>query len=268
MCRSPRQPSTTSQSRRSVAPWRLHRTSAMGSEEIRRYYDAILPYYDESLADRGDLPFWEAMAMRAMPKRILELGCGTGRVTEVLARHANVTAIDLLVEMLRMARQRVPLADFVAADIRQFALARRFDLIVLADDPMAHLISIDDRARALRLIADHLAPDGRVVMEGLYRHEAGHDHQRRKLVVDESWATTGEPSLWNARYRFEKDGSVVDVSSVVRSWSKSDLELLPACGLDIESTWGDFDERPFVPTSNRLIIAAKLRRGTSPGTAR
>ena len=56
-------------------------------EEVRRYYEAILPYYDESLADRGDLPFWEAMA--AGSKRILELGCGTGRVTEVLVRHAN-----------------------------------------------------------------------------------------------------------------------------------------------------------------------------------
>jgi SAM-dependent methyltransferase len=241
----------------------------MDSEEIGRYYDAILPYYDESLADRGDLPFWEAMATRAMPKRILELGCGTGRVTEVLARHANVTAIDLLVEMLRLARQRVPLAHFVAADLRQFALARRFDLIVLADDPMAHLISIDDRARALRLISDHLAPDGRVVIEGLYRHESGtSSNDRRGTLVGESWRATGEPSVWNAQYRFEKGGSVVDVSSMVRSWSTSDLELLPACGLDIESTWGDFDERPFVPTSNRLIIAAKLRRGTSPGTAR
>ena len=73
------------------------------SEEVRRYYEAILPYYDESLADRGDLPFWEAMA-RLGSKRILELGCGTGRVTEVLVRHANVTAVDLLVEMLRLAR--------------------------------------------------------------------------------------------------------------------------------------------------------------------
>jgi len=241
----------------------------MDSEEIRRYYAAILPYYDESLADRGDLPFWEAMATRAMPKHILELGCGTGRVTEVLVHHASVTAIDLLVEMLRLARQRVPLANFVAADLRQFALARRFDLIVLADDPMAHLISTDDRARALRLIADHLSPDGRVVIEGLYRHEPRNDqHQRGKLIVDESWTTTGDPSVWDAHYRFEKRGAAVDVSSVVRSWSKFDLDLLPACGLDIESTWGDFDQRPFVPTSNRLIIAAKLRRGTSPGTAR
>jgi len=227
----------------------------MDSEEIRRYYAAILPYYDESLADRGDLPFWEAMAVRAMPTRILELGCGTGRVTEVLARHANVTAIDLLVEMLRLARQRVPLADFVAADIRQFALARRFDLIVLADDPMAHLISIDDRARALRLIADHLAPNGRVVIEGLYRREPGRSqHQHGNVIVEESWTATDHPSVWNATYRYKPGASTVEVASVMRSWSLEDVADSP---LSIENVWGDFDESLFSDASTRMIIVAK-----------
>ena len=228
------------------------------AKEVGRYYEAILPYYDQSLADRGDLPFWDAVAARWKPKRILELGCGTGRVTEVLVRHAEVTAVDLLLEMLRLACRRAPAANFVAADLRQFAFARRFDLIVLADDPMAHLISIDDRATALQLIADHLTPDGRVVIEGLYRREPGNTQQRRgSLMIEETWRATGEPSVWNAHYRYENDESVVDVSSVLRSWSPLDLELLATCGLQIESTWGDFDERPFAAAaSNRMIIAA------------
>src|SRR5258706_9007132 len=123
-------------------------------DEIRRYYDAILPFYDDSLADRGDLPFWEAMATRWGASRILELGCGTGRVTEVLRRHAPVIAVDLLIEMLWRARRKAPRAHLVAADLRRFAFATTFDLIVLADDPMAHLLSMDDRAKVMRLIAD------------------------------------------------------------------------------------------------------------------
>ena len=62
------------------------------AEEIRRYYDAILPYYDESLADRGDLPFWETIATRWGSKRILELGCGTGRALPALAAAATILA--------------------------------------------------------------------------------------------------------------------------------------------------------------------------------
>jgi len=228
----------------------LHRTGLM-QDEVRRYYDAILPFYDESLADRGDLPFWEAMAARS--KRILELGCGTGRVTEVLVRHGEVTAADLLVEMLLRASRRAPGAKLVAADLRQFAFAEKFDLIVLADDPMAHLISMDDRARVLRLIGDHLTRDGRVVIEGLYRREAGSlQHQRGDLLVEESWTATDDPSVFNAHYRYTKGSSTVDVSSLMRSWS---LEEVAA--LKIESVWGDFDRSPFLRDSPRMIIVAK-----------
>jgi SAM-dependent methyltransferase len=232
-----------------------------GSEEVRRYYEAILTYYDESLADRGDLPFWVAISTRWKPKHILELGCGTGRVTEVLVRHATVTAVDLLVEMLRIACRRVPAANYVAADLRQFAFAKQFDLIVLADDPMAHLISIDDRARALRLIADHLTPDGRVVIEGLYRHGQSARSQRLQrgnLVIEESWSPAGDPAVWNARYRYTKGETNAVAESVLRAWSQSDLAIFPTCGLEIESMWGDFDERPFAAAiSNRMIIAAR-----------
>jgi SAM-dependent methyltransferase len=223
------------------------------AEEVRRYYDAILPFYDESLADRGDLPFWEAMA--AGSKRILELGCGTGRVTEVLVRHAEVTAADLLVEMLRRASRRAPGANLVAADLRQFAFAEQFDLIVLADDPMAHLISIDDRGRVLRLIGDHLTRDGRVVIEGLYRHEAGQSqHQRGGLMVEESWSATVDPSVWSARYRYTKGSSTVDAASLMRSWSLEEVAKFP---LRVESVWGSFDEKPFSEDSKRMIIVAK-----------
>ena len=225
------------------------------AEKVGRYYDAILPFYDESLVDRGDLPFWEAMATRWESKRILELGCGTGRVTAVLVRYADVTAVDLLVEMLRLACHRAPAAHFVAADLRQFAFAEKFDLIVLADDPMAHLISIDDRANVLRLIAEHLTPNGRVVIEGLYRHQPGHSQrQRGGLMVDESWTATDEPSVWKAHYHYEKDGSAVDVSSVLRSWSVEEVAHFP---LRVENVWGDFDGSLFSDGSKRIIVVAK-----------
>lgn len=223
----------------------------MAGGEIGRYYDAILPFYDESLADRGDLPFWDAMA--AGSKRILELGCGTGRVTEVLVRHAEVTAADLLVEMLLPASRRAPRARLVAADLRQFAFAEQFDLIVLADDPMAHLISVDDRARVLRLIGDHLTRDGRVVIEGLYRREGGRSqHQHGDLRVEESWTATGDPSVFHAHYLYTKGASSVDVDSLMRSWSVEEVSPLR-----VESVWGDFDRSPFLPDSPRMIIVAR-----------
>jgi SAM-dependent methyltransferase len=215
-------------------------------DEIRRYYDAILPFYDESLVGRGDLPFWESMATRWGAKRILELGCGTGRVTEVLSRHAEVIGVDLLFEMLLQAAKKAPRAQLVAADLRQFAFASTFDLIVLADDPIAHLISTSDRAKVMRLIAGHLAPDGRVVLEGLYRHETRH-------TASESWTPTDVPFVWRARYCYK----TVEVTSVLRSWSREEVAHL--AGLQVESVWGDFKESPFREDSERMIVVAKRR---------
>jgi SAM-dependent methyltransferase len=224
------------------------------AEEVRRYYESIHPFYDESLVDRGDLPFWESMATGS--RRILELGCGTGRITEVLVRLADVTAVDLLIEMLRDAVRRAPAATLVAADLRQFAFRERFDLIVMADDPMAHLISFDDRVSVLRLIADHLTPDGRLVIEGLYRQKPGASRDRRgTLVIDESWSATGDPSVWIARYRYTKGSSIVDVGSTMRSWSMEEVRHL--AGLRVTNVWGDFDQSSFTDASKRMIIVAK-----------
>jgi SAM-dependent methyltransferase len=218
---------------------------------LRAYYRTVLPYYDRALEERGDLPFWESMARRWSAGSILELGCGTGRVTQVLTARAAVIAVDVLVEMLDHAAQRAPKARLVAADVRRFALRTQFDLVVLADDPMAHLTSTDDRTRAMESIRDHLAADGRVVLEGLYR-------PRREAAVvgaQERWEPLGRQSLWQVTYRYDD----VRATTVVRSWTPEDIDRLRLAGLEIEALWGDFDERPFENESARMVIVARRR---------
>jgi SAM-dependent methyltransferase len=235
-------------------------------EQVRAYYHAVLPYYDASLEDRGDLPFWKAIARRWGAKRILELGCGTGRVTEVLARKASVTAGDLLIEMVHRARRKVPDANLFVSDLRKFWLASKFDLVVLADDPMAHIISADEREEVMQLIAEHLTADGRVVLEGLYRplgkeslvpvrdiHRLG----EKPFAVEESWKPTGQDPIWSATYRYIDGPLITEATSLLRSWTLEEVRLLSRAGLQVEDLWGDFDERPFCGTSARLLVVAK-----------
>jgi SAM-dependent methyltransferase len=243
-----------------------------GIDEIRAYYAATLPYYDAAVEDRGDLPFWESIARRWDSKRILELGCGTGRVTRVLGRHARVIAVDLLVEMLRRVPRRAPDAALVVADLRCFAFAALFDLVVLADDPLAHVTSTGERTKAVRLIAEHLAPEGRLVIEGLYRPQRkpllipareiqGEGGER--FTVEEVWTPATGGSTWKAAYRYTGGSSVVDVESVQRSWSRDEVDRLPDHGLEVESVWGDFDESPLGDDSPRIVIVATGRAATA-----
>lgn len=96
--------------------------------------------------------------------RVLELGCGTGRVTGWLAdavRPCRVTAVDFSTVMLAQARQRGLPVEFRLMDIcGQIAIAERFDR-VFCFNAFPHF---RDQAIALKNIRRLLNPGGRLVI--------------------------------------------------------------------------------------------------------
>lgn len=114
-------------------------------------YDRYRPNYPapllETLANRAGLGPGTA---------VLEVGCGTGQLTELLcARGCDVTAIDVSGPMIEAARRRLDagLVSLCASSFEAFdATSRSFDLIVSAD--AMHWVDPDVRyaksARVLR----------------------------------------------------------------------------------------------------------------------
>ena len=92
---------------------------------------------------------------------VLELGCGTGRITHPLVALGHpVVAVDESPEMLA----HVHGAETVCARIEDLALGRRFDVVLLA----SHLINTDDiptRTAFLAACRRHLADDGGVIIQ-------------------------------------------------------------------------------------------------------
>jgi len=132
-----------------------------------------------------------------------------------------VSTIPTLTATLEIVNPEVIFVDLSLAHPDPLGAVRRVHrsapdvpLIVLADDPMAHLTSLEDRARVIRLIADHLTSGGRVVLEGLYRHDGMKDIRRG--IVEESWTPTAVPSVWRASYRCK----TAVATSLMRSWSR------------------------------------------------
>lgn len=86
--------------------------------------------------------------------RILDLGCGTGWLTERLATFGPTTGIDLSDEVIAAARLRAPHIEFIAADLFQMHLSEGCFDVVVSQDVIAHVTDqpgfVERAARLLR----------------------------------------------------------------------------------------------------------------------
>jgi 2-polyprenyl-3-methyl-5-hydroxy-6-metoxy-1,4-benzoquinol methylase len=100
-------------------------------------------------------------SLRLDQPRIIDLGCGTGWLTEQLAALGPTTGIDLSDEVIAAARLRAPHVEFVAADLFRTELPEaRFDVVV-SQDVIAH---VSDQPGFLERAARLLRPQGRLIL--------------------------------------------------------------------------------------------------------
>ncbi|MEV4642819.1 class I SAM-dependent methyltransferase [Actinoplanes sp. NPDC049548] len=110
----------------------------------------------------GEARLIDAMVPRG--SRILDAGCGTGRVGGHLAAAGHdVTGVDLDPELIAAAREDHPGIRWLVGDLVELDLPQRFDVIVSAGNVMT-FVAPGTRAEILRRLRAHLADGGRVVI--------------------------------------------------------------------------------------------------------
>ena len=111
-----------------------------------------------------DLPLWRALAGEA-GGAVLDVGAGTGRVSLALAAGGTaVVALDSDAALLQALEHRaggLPV-ETVVADAREFALGRRFSLVLVPMQTLQLLGGPRGRAAFLRCALEHLEPGGLV----------------------------------------------------------------------------------------------------------
>jgi len=96
-------------------------------------------------------------------ERILDAGCGTGRLAVELARRGrSVVGVDNDVDMLDRARARSEHVSWVLADLATMELPAAFDLVVMAGDVL-HYVRPGDESMVVSNLARHLKPGGHLV---------------------------------------------------------------------------------------------------------
>lgn len=132
------------------------------------FFNQHAPTWDQNGEDSAQVlrrleSLRERLALRP-GQDLLELGCGTGRITQWLTnctRPGRVVAADFSPAMLAQARARNPEGEFWLLDICEEAPATNLFEVVLCFNAFPHFW---DKARALRNISQLLKPHGRLLV--------------------------------------------------------------------------------------------------------
>lgn len=95
-------------------------------------------------------------------ERILDVGCGTGYLTNLIASSgAVVTGMDMSVDMIAKAKNQYPHLTFQVASVTDFKFKEPFDAIF--SNAVLHWVT--DKEKAIRCMYKTLKPGGRLVLE-------------------------------------------------------------------------------------------------------
>ena len=214
-------------------------------------------------------------------RSVLELAAGPAEHARNLARHGlEATALDLSPAMCARARDLAEAAGIpltvVHADMRDFSLPGRFDLVITMLNSVCHLLSLDEMLRHLTAVRRHLHRGGLYIME--LAHPADYFAAERRTSSEwSSPADGGTVSVrWGAQDQIDPvtqvtrehvsvtyrqgGGPVRTVTDVVpnRFWTATELTAVIrlAGGFDVVASYGDFDTDSSVdaPGAWRLIL--------------
>jgi len=236
-----------------------------------------------------DLGFWTALVTELAPARMLELACGTGRVTLPLARLGvvdEIVALDMSEPFLERLRSRAGLLPITVlrGDMRAPAVEGPFDLVAIPFNSLAYLTTRDDRLACLRAAAGLLAPEGRLAFDLIMPRydflaealggsppthvDADHpspDHGVSRFVrsytdtYDEATQTLRSTNRYEIVY---EDGRVehriTDLDWHIYFPEELTL-LLEAAGLTVTERYGDYAREPWTTESRRYLWLAGAR---------
>lgn len=131
------------------------------------YIDRFRSMADAGADLAGEARFVDAMLARE--SRVLDAGCGTGRVGSLLAAAGHdVVGVDIDPVLIAAAQSDHPGSRWLVGDLTELDLPSRgihesFDAIVCAGNVMT-FVAPGTRVEILRRMRNHLCNDGRIVI--------------------------------------------------------------------------------------------------------
>lgn len=240
-----------------------------------------------------DTEFYLRLVRILKPRRVLELGCGTGRITLPLAREGvrqgfAVVGLDNEPEMLRRAEESRAQTDeesrralsYVKGDMLTWRSDTPFDLILIPCGSLSHILEIEAQIRLFRQCYENLLSGGRFVVEVIMPNMAAYmdsfkipprapieidldstdESDGTRLIRRKTTSYSSHNQLAEIRFLYEKYKEGRAVESYIDDFASHvffprELALLFIhAGFTVEQTLGDYRGRELRAQSPLIMM--------------
>ena len=239
-------------------------------------YDANI--YDGLNTFLSDLQFYKKWLPKNKEAEILELCCGTGRLTIPIAKDGySICGVDYTPSMLEQAKMKAIEAelviDFIEADIRMLDLQEKFDLIFIPFNSIHHLYRNEDLFNALGCVRNHLKAGGIFLLDCFnpdIQYIVEHEKEpieiaeyttkdRREVLIKQIMRYESKTQINRIEWHYFINGEFDSVQNLdMRLFFPQELDsYLEWNGFEILHKFGSFEEKAFCDHSEKQIFVCQ-----------
>ncbi len=242
-------------------------------------YTAFARVYDEFM-DNIDYEAWCSFIVKILSRHnindgfILDLGCGTGTLTELLAKAGyKLTGIDASAEMLQKAVEKRDESGadilYSCQDMTDFELHKTMNAIVSTCDCINYIIEKEELLRVFKSVYAYLAEGGVFVFD--FNTRLKYENIGEACIAE---SRDDAAFIWENYY--DKEEKINEYQLTVFIETQKDVfrryeechiqrgceldeiqELLSAAGLKILNTYDGYEKKEISDMSERIVVAAK-----------
>ena len=243
-------------------------------------YENFARVYDELM---DDVPYeeWADFIIKELKKYdikdglMLELGCGTGKMMELMANAGfDMIGVDSSMDMLQIAREKSADADnsmlYLWQDMREFELYGTVRSIISICDSVNYITDEKELVQVFRLVNNYLDP------EGIFLFDFNTEYKYRNVIGDSVIAEDRDDVSFIWYNTYDKEAHLNDIDLSVFVHEKEDMyrkfreehiqrgytfvemkELLEAGGLIFVDAFDGYTNGPVREESERIVMIAR-----------
>ena len=239
-------------------------------------YDASI--YDGMNTGLDDLQFYKRWLPENKDARILELCCGTGRLTLPIAKDGyDISGVDYTSSMLDQAKLKASeqglKIKFIEADIRTLDLSGKYDLIFIPFNSIHHLYRNEDLFKAFNAVRNHLKTGGlflldcfnpniQYIVEGEKKQKEIAEYTTddgREVLIKETMRYENSTQINRIEWHYFINGVFDSIQNLdMRVFFPQELDsYLEGSGFNVIHKFGSFEEEAFNDNSEKQIFVCR-----------